>query len=870
MSKRRLCCYAVSLLFFLFAVSFPAKVSAAEGVAPQISASPLVLEVGSTYDPLDGLTVVDDKDTSAELLSKMKFYDMTDPTTVGFYDIFYYVTDSDGNEASFNRPVLVLDPNLPLIYAAVSEVLMGDSVDILKNVYAYDLQDGDLTSLVTIAEGTVDTSFPGEYSILLEVYDSDGHRAEQTKVIVVLWPPEYYPVITAEDIYIPMGQDFDLFQGVTAQDKTDGDLTGSLKLDYSNVDTSTPGIYWTQFFVENSLGLVDYQDRRVFVYDPASTPVILAEDIYLETGMAFAPYDGIAAYDVEDGDLTHLVIITENTVDTTQAGEYFVRYQVTDSDGNTAETLRRVTVEWSYEYYPRIVLDSPEIYLAVNASFDPYAGVTATDPNDGDLTSQIVITSENIDTSQAGQYYIEYTVTNSRGISTWEYRVVYVLSSSLPVIEAYDFSSGLNEPLDLYMMHFEAYDLEDGNLRESVAWDISQVNIAQAGVYPITLQVTDSDGNSAQASCNVTIIDYSYPELHVYDHVAYLNTDYDPLQYASAWDREDGNLTHQIVVVKNTVKIKKPGIYYVTYSVTNSQGNTTSATVSVEVMKEPVYSFVLTYEGLLIPLDTDENGNFAFIHSDVLIPAGAEVGIGVFADGEPVFEIMGITNLHDIQPGFTYFIEINDNNELLTMILPYLYQGTAYRISPSEGEIQFKSTVSGTLYYVLGETGTPLPEMDFTGEGQRVTPGQNTLKIGDLRPGRGYSIRMMVVAENGETSNLYELEIPKMPSKKNKPDKKVKEEPVVPREVTPAEAPMETPLERELPAEPQITDPSIEQPPPVETIPLSELPPTETPPEKIADPEQPEKSIAGHVKNLAPLPDSKPSKNFGLHGVKNP
>jgi hypothetical protein len=110
----------------------------------------------------------------------------------------------------------------------------------------------------------------------------------------------------------------------------------------------------------------------------------------------------------------------------------------------------------------------------------------------------------------------------------------------------------------------------------------------------------------------------------------------------------------------------------------------------------------------------------------------------------------------------------------------------------------------------------------------------------------------------------------RLPSKENKPDKKVKEEPVVPREVTPAEAPMETPLERELPAEPQITDPSIEQPPPVETIPLSELPPTETPPEKIADPEQPEKSIAENVKSPAPLPDSKPSKNFGLHGVKKP
>ena len=857
MSKRRTRSFLASAILLLFSLTFMPAVHALEGAAPVIKGDPITVPVGESYDPLAGLTITDDTDPEALLLSKVIFYDYGDPLTVGAYDIFYFVTDSDGNEACLYRPVLVMDPEFPLIYAKEAGVAMGEIFNPLEGVIAYDELDGYLTEEVRVLSGSVDTSVPGEYQLILEVWDSQGNRAEAMKTVYVYWPEEYFPVITAPDIFILLGSEFDVMQDVTASDKTDGDLTASIMVDYSEVDPTTPGIYWTQYTVKNSLGLVSYEDRRVMVIDGSVSPVILAQEVQLETGMHFDPLDGVFAYDLEDGDITQNLVVAENTVDTSQAGDYVLRYTVTDSDGNTAELSVSVHVEWSYEYYPHILLEKPQLFLPVNGQFDPLDGVTASDPNDGDLTDKIVVNENNVDTSMAGEYFVEYTVTNSRGISTWEMLYVYVLDSSIPVLSVYDFTAGLNEELDIYMVHMEAYDLEDGDLRESVTWDISQADITTAGTYPVKFQVVDSSGNLAEATCTVTIIDYSYPELYVYDHTAYLDSEYDPLDFASAWDSMDGDLTEMIVVEKNTVKLKKPGIYYVTYSVTDSENKTTTSTVSVEVMKEPVMSFYLTYQGMLIPIDTDEAGNMAFISSDVLIPAGEEVGIGVFADGEPVFEYLGIINVSDILPGLTYSILITEDSRLVTEALPYLYNGKAYRLSPMEGEVEIKSASAGTLYYVSAESGATLPDIDTSIGGIPIEPGLNRITLSDLTPGKAEMVRMIVVTEDTGVSNLYEIEIPKTPSRQNKEDPKPPEKNILPTEADThnLKEKDEPSVEEDLTKEEAVSDPLSEEIEPLleEEIPAEEIPveqtiEKETPERKILESEEPQDLISLELK----------------------
>jgi len=640
-------------------------------------------------------------------------------------------------------------------------------------------------------------SVPGDYFITYEVTDSDLNTVQKTRHIVVLWPDEYQPVITAPTLFLKVGDVFDPMEGVTAYDLTDGDITGNVTVEYMEVDTSRPGKYWILYVVFNSLGLASYADRIVVVFDMTTSPSIVADDHYLEAGEPFDPLAGVYAYDLEDGDITHLIDIVENSVDTSKPGEYYVLYRVTDSDGNIAEHTSYITVEWSWEYYSEINVYPYIVYLELGGSFDPMEGVTATDFTDGDITSQIEVNSY-VDTSMPGVYYVEYWVTNSLGISTGSSRQVIVFESSEPIIMAYDFESPLGQEIDNYSVHFEAYDLEDGDLWESIVWDINAVDINTVGTYPIMLSVTDSDGNTAQTTCNVTIKDYSYPQLEAYDHQVIIGTDYNPLNYVYAWDQEDGEISHLIQVLENNVDTNTLGTYTVTYSVTNSQDKTTTKTVNVEVINEPLVEYFLIYDGNMIRMEIDEQAEKTYITSPVLIPAGSVLSLALYVNGELIFEFPGFILLNEIQPGFLYSISSNEAGELLATTSPYLYNGAAIRLNGKNGEIKFTSTVDGEVYYAIAEKDAGVPDIDTSGEGIQGKTGINTITVENLKPGITPQVVYVVIKTSGEEySNVLTIDIPAIPTpinngkKPDDPGKPIKEEiaPDVVEEVPTVEEP---------------------------------------------------------------------------------
>ena len=65
-------------------------------------------------------------------------------------------------------------------------------------------------------------------------------------------------------------------------------------------------------------------------------PIIIADDIVLNLGDEFNPYDIVIAKDKEDGNITDKVKVVKNTVNTKRIGEYKVIYSVEDSKGASA------------------------------------------------------------------------------------------------------------------------------------------------------------------------------------------------------------------------------------------------------------------------------------------------------------------------------------------------------------------------------------------------------------------------------------------------------------------------------------------------------------------------------------------------------
>ena len=158
-------------------------------------------------------------------------------------------------------------------------------------------------------------------------------------------------------------------------------------------------------------------------------PVITASDKTLYVGDGFDPKAGVTASDQEDGNITSKITITENTVNMNVAGTYKVIYKVVDSNNNTVtKTINVVVKENSAP-----VINANDVTLKVGDTFNAMNNVTASDVEDGDLTSKIKVTTNNVDTKVVGIYKVIYSVTDSRNKTTTKEIKVVVEEKTTPV-----------------------------------------------------------------------------------------------------------------------------------------------------------------------------------------------------------------------------------------------------------------------------------------------------------------------------------------------------------------------------------------------------------------------------------------------------
>lgn len=234
------------------------------------------------------------------------------------------------------------------------------------------------------------------------------------------------PVLTLvgdDPQFIEAGTDYTEL-GATASDNVDGDLTNSIVVDASAVDTSMLGDYTVAYEVRDAAGNIGTATRTVTVQDTTPPVITLIGDNpqIIEAG---DPYDelGATASDYLDGDLSTSIIIDASTVDTMTLGDHAVSYDVTDAAGNAATTVTR-TVRVQDTIAPVITLlgDDPQA-IVVGTPYDEL-GATATDNLDGDISDAIEVDTSGIDMSVSGNYQVLYKVSDTAGNVTTRMRAV--------------------------------------------------------------------------------------------------------------------------------------------------------------------------------------------------------------------------------------------------------------------------------------------------------------------------------------------------------------------------------------------------------------------------------------------------------------
>ncbi|MBC2036918.1 LPXTG cell wall anchor domain-containing protein [Listeria booriae] len=590
--------------------------------APVITAADKTLKKGASFDPMAGVSASDTEDGNVTDKVTVTANDV-DTSAVGTYHVTYSVTDSDGNTTTKTITVTVTSNDAPVITASDKTLKKGGSFDPMAGVSASDTEDGNVTDKVSVTANDVDTSAVGTYHVTYSVTDSDGNTT--TKTITVTVTSNDAPVIVASDQTIKKGKAFDVMAGVSASDLEDGDVTGGITVTANDVDMNTVGTYHVTYSVTDSDGNTTTKTITVTITSN-DAPTFTTSDVYLKVGDKFNPYAGITASDTEDGDLTDRIDIESSDVDMTQAGTYAVEYSVTDSDNNTTKITRHVYVRTN----DKPVIHASDQTFKAGASFDPLAGMSASDTEDGDITANVTVTANDVDANQAGTYHVTYSVTDSDDNTTTKTVTITVLTNEKPVITAADITQKAHRSVDP-MAGVTASDLEDGDLTANIKIIANDINIDVPGEYHVTYSVLDSDGNETEKTITVTILSNDAPVIHGQDVTFKAGKAFDPMAGVTASDTEDGDITSTIEITANDVNPDVAGVYHVTYSVTDSDGNTTEATYTVTVLtnEKPVIHATdqtLAYGQAFDPMagvtaedleDGDLTGSIKIISNDV-------------------------------------------------------------------------------------------------------------------------------------------------------------------------------------------------------------------------------------------------------------
>ncbi|TLM75623.1 DUF5011 domain-containing protein [Microbulbifer harenosus] len=143
------------------------------------------------------------------------------------------------------------------------------------------------------------------------------------------------------------------------------------------------------------------------------------------------------------------------------------------------------------------------------------AGATARDREDGDLTDKIEVAGLPIPTSTAGNYEVQYSVTDSAGASDTAVRQVIVAENNAPTIQLNgEASMEVEQDAAFSDPGATASDEEDGDLTATVQV-AGEVNTAIVGSYTLTYSVVDSAGADASITRSVTVIAKPSPYAHI-------------------------------------------------------------------------------------------------------------------------------------------------------------------------------------------------------------------------------------------------------------------------------------------------------------------------------------------------------------------
>ena len=244
------------------------------------------------------------------------------------------------------------------------------------------------------------------------------------------------------------------------------------------------------------------------------------------------------------------------------------------------------------------------IFVSKGDDFDAKSYIVVNDEEDGEIPVDKVVITGKVDTKKVGTYNINYSVSDSEGEVTNLKQTVIVeevanQEISKPIITIMNNGQEVDkivvtkgDELDL-SKYISAVDYLGGTINPEI---IGSYDVNKAGTYELTVRATDRFNNVSEKSLTLVVEKKvinapsmnAAPVIIANDVELVVGDKFNELDNVKVIDEEDGEIPVDKVVVESDVDTTKVGNYKVIYSVTDSNGATTTKTINVKVSMKMV------------------------------------------------------------------------------------------------------------------------------------------------------------------------------------------------------------------------------------------------------------------------------------------
>ncbi len=523
------------------------------------------------------------------------FNDAPDTFLLGTTRVTWTVTDSSGNQDTCSHVVIVSDTTAPNM--TCKNIIVQLDSNNMASIAPGDLDDGssDNCGNMVLSFGSGQISFDCDdadqmFNVTLIGVDDAGNTDSCTAQVTIAddnYPCNQAPVAACQDITVfangscqgtAAAPDFD-------NGSSDPDLDSLI---FSVVPAGPYSIGTTDVVVtvSDTFGEMDTCHASVTVQDTTSpSPICKNIIVYLDS-------NGNASIDsnaLENGSSDNCSIdslsVSPQAFTCVDTGSNIVTMTVTDVNGNSAICNATVTVLDTLN--PTPVCKNITVFLDENGSVSLDSNAVEDGSNDNCGIASVSVSPNSFICADTGAQLVTMTVTDVNGNSA-------VCGATITVVDTLK-PTPLCKNITVYLDENGTVSL-DSNAVENGSSDncgIASVSVspnsficADTGAQSVTMTVTDVNGNSANCSATVTVLDTLNPTPVCKNITVFLDENGSvSLDSNAVEDGSSDNCTIASVSVSpNSFICADTGTQSVTMTVTDVNGNSANCNATVTVL----------------------------------------------------------------------------------------------------------------------------------------------------------------------------------------------------------------------------------------------------------------------------------------------